>query len=350
VNPVLVDVSVIVVAYNARAFISQCLDALLGQDYERYEVIVVDNASSDGTAEFVQRAYPALTVVESSTNRGFGAGNNLGAAKAAGEVFAFLNPDAVPAVDWLRQLVGTMRRCNRQLATSMILLQSDPTRLNSGGNLVHYLGLSYCRGLHAPRQAFATTELVSGASGAAMAITRQLFDRVGGFDETFFLYHDDVDLSVRSMLLGERCLYVPTAVVAHDYDLSVPSIKWRWVEAHRYAVLLKALQVRTLLVLLPALMALDLVTFAYLATRGRSFVRSKLASYAWVVKHLSTILAARRQLQERRVLTDFQVLNALTDQIPFEQLASGAPALLAHSLLDPWFEAYRRFSLAVVRW
>src|SRR5690242_20592317 len=139
-----------------------------------------------------------------------------------------------------------MQQHGRSFATSRIVLQSDPNRLNSGGNLIHYLGLSYCRGLDKPRSTYAHPELVSGASGAACAISHDLFNRIGGFDPSFFLYHDDVDLSLRALLAGEPCLYVPSAVVSHDYRLTVPPTKWSWLEAHRYAVLLKTYNVRTL--------------------------------------------------------------------------------------------------------
>jgi GT2 family glycosyltransferase len=341
-------VSVIVLTFNARAYVEHSLDALLGQDYAHFEVIVVDNASSDSTADFVAERFPKVRLVRSPRNGGYGAGNNLGAAQAHGDVLAFLNPDAIPEPTWLGCLVGAMHRSGRQLATSMITLQSDRQRLNSGGNLIHYLGLSFCRGLKAHRSSFLEAELVSGASGAACAISRTLFERISGFDESFFLYHDDVDLSLRALLAGQPCLYVPDAIVAHDYDLSVPPVKWGWVEAHRYAVLLKTFHLRTLLVLLPALIVIDVVTFAYLAARGPAYVAAKLRSYAWLVRHAPTIKASRRRAQAVRAFSDRQILTALTDQIPYEQLAPRWFARLASLLVDPWFRLYRRAALALV--
>jgi GT2 family glycosyltransferase len=342
--------SVIVLTYNAREFIERCLAALFGQTYPNFEVIVVDNASSDGTADFVSERFPNARLVRSRDNAGYGAGNNRGVADAVGEVLVFLNPDAIPEQTWLTQLVEAMQRHGRQFATSKITLLSNQQRLNSGGNLIHYLGLSFCRGLKSPRSSYNRVELISGASGAACAMSRKLFDLIGGFDASFFLYHDDVDLSLRALLAGERCLYVPEAVVAHDYDLSVPPMKWGWIEAHRYAILLKVFRLRTLLVLLPALIAIDLVTFAYLASRGPAFVGAKVRSYGWLVHHAATILANRRRVQAVRGLSDRQILSVLTDQLPYEQLASPGLALLAHALIDPWFRLYRQLILSIVRW
>lgn len=339
-------VSVIVLTFNARDCIESCLDAVFFQDYPNFEVIVVDNASSDGTASFVRTRFPEAKVIESATNAGYGAGNNLGASKARGDIFAFLNPDAVPKPDWLSSLVGGMLRYSRQFATSKIILKSDAARLNSGGNVIHYLGPSFCRGLNMPSSTFDVPEDVTSASGAACAISRPLFIRIGGFDESFFMYYDDADISLRALLAGEPCLYVPDAVVAHDYVTSVPAKKWGWVEAHRYAVLLKVFSLRTVVILLPALLIIDLLTFAYLAWRGPIFIGAKLRSYGWLARHAGSIRTSRRRAQAFRELTDRQVLSVLADEIPYEQLASPPVAALAHRLIDPWFRSYRRLALS----
>lgn len=344
------SVSVIVLTYNARQFLDRCLNALFAQTYTDFETIVVDNASPDGTADLVRERFPELRLIASPRNDGYGAGNNLGARHARGDILVFLNPDAIPEADWLEHLIGAMRQRGHHFATSQITLQSDRTRLNSGGNLIHYLGLSFCRGLNARRSEFETPEFVSGASGAACAISRELFERIGGFDPSFFLYHDDVDLSLRALLAGERCLYVPDAVVAHDYDLSVPPLKWGWIEAHRYAVLLKAFRVGTLLLLLPALLGIDVVTFVYLAARGPHFVRAKVGAYGWLLRNLPTIARNRRRAQSVRAIADRELLSMLTHRIPYEQLAPPPLSRLASFLVDPWFGLYYCLVRAVVAW
>ena len=344
------SVSVIVLTFNAAEFVEHCLTAVFGQLYTDFEVLVVDNASSDGTAELVRERFPNVHVIASPTNGGYGAGNNLGASQARGEILVFLNPDAIPEPDWLDNLIQGMRRNRRHFATSRITLLSDPRRLNSGGNLIHYLGLSFCRGLNAYRSTYDKEELVSGASGAACAISRELFERIGGFDPSFFLYHDDVDLSARALLAGEPCLYVPDAVVSHDYSLAVQPRKWGWIEAHRYAVLLKIFRIRTLLALMPALVAVDVITLGYLASRGRAFVRAKLDSYAWLLRHARVIRRERARAQSVRARTDREILAVLTDQIPYEQLAPSALAGFGHWVVDPWFRLYRQVCLLLIRW
>ncbi len=341
--------SVIVVTFNARAYVAACLSALSRQTFRDFEIIVVDNASTDGTAEFVRSSFPNVCLVTSPTNLGYGAGNNLGSTHAKGQILVLLNPDATAEPDWLANLLSAMGKRGRHFATSKIVLHSDSNRLNSGGNLIHYLGLAFCRGLNAHRSVFDTPELVSCASGAACAISRELFERIGGFDPTFFLYHDDVDLSLRALLAGEPCLYVPDAVVSHDYELSVPPMKWGWIEAHRYATLLKTLSLRTVVVLLPGLLAVDLMTFGYLALRGPAYVAAKLRSYGWLARNAAQIFANRKRAQAVRRFSDREILARLADRIPYEQLAPGWGATLAGALVDPWFRVYRRFALLLVK-
>ena len=298
----------------------------------------------------MRRNFSRARVVCSSTNTGYGGGINLGVSHATGDIIVFLNPDAVPEHGWLGQLILCMQQHGRQFATSRITLESDRERLNSGGNSIHYLGISFCRGLNAPRWTYDAVELVSGASGAACAISRRLFDRIGGFDASFFMYHDDVDLSLRALLAGERCLYVPDAVVAHDYTLTVPPIKWGWIEAYRYAVLLKTFRFRTLLLLLPALLIIDLVTLGYLAGRGPAFVAAKLGSYVWLLRHIAAIRNGRRRAQAVRAFSDHQILGVLTDRIPYEQVLSPGVAWFARWLVEPWFRLYRQLALSIVKW
>jgi GT2 family glycosyltransferase len=344
------SVSVVVVTFNSRAYISACLQSVIAQGYPDLDIVVVDNASADGTAALVRDNFPNVRLIESTINLGYGAGNNVGARAARGDVLVFLNPDAVAEPGWLGALLDGMLTTGYQLATSKITLLKDRQRLNTSGNQIHYLGLSYCRGWKRDRSAFPKPELVSGASGASLAITRALFDRLDGFDEGLFLYHDDVDLSLRALLAGEQCLYVPDSVAQHDYELRLPPRKWWWVESHRYAVLFKTYRVPTLLMLLPGLVLVDLMTVAYLATQGPAYVRAKLASYAWLARHWRSILDARRRTQRVRAIGDRRLLALLVDSIPFEQLAPGWLASLADAIVRPMFSGYRRLVLSVVRW
>jgi GT2 family glycosyltransferase len=343
--------SVIVVNYNAGRQLTQCLRALQKGCRQDDEIILVDNASTDSSAAEVTHAFPGVQVVRSEANLGFGCGNNLGARQARGRYLAFLNPDTVVEPGWLEALINALEADPQAgLATSRILLLNDPGRINTCGNECHYTGLALCRGMGMDRGAFDQLEAVSAVSGAAFAMRRALFQSLGGFDETFFMYVEDTDLSWRARLAGYRCLYVPASIVYHDYTLRFGPRKTFYQERNRYMMLLKALRWPTLLVLLPALLLAELVTWSFVLLRDRNRLRNKLQAYIWIVRHWDRVMESRRQAQAQRRDPDRDLIASCSHRLAFEQTGAGLPVRLAHRVCDPLFYMYQRLALAVIWW
>ena len=347
--------SVIVVNYNGRRHLKPCLRSLLRSLPQRYvqetELILVDNGSTDGSADTVAQNFPQVQVIHSEKNRGFGWGNNVGARRARGEYLVFLNPDTIVEPGWLEALIAALEsdpQCG--LATSRILLLDDPRRINTCGNDVHCTGLTLCRGMGKDRAAFPDQTEVGAVSGAAFAVRRQVFETLEGFDETFFLYVEDTDLSWRARLAGYQCLYVPRSVVYHDYRLHFGPRKTFHQERNRYLMLLKSLRWRTLLVLLPALLAAEVVAWGFVLLRDRRHLANKLRAYGWVVEHWGEIVASRRRVQATRKVSDREMIAGCTHRLAFEQTGEGAIARLAHAVFDPLFYALHRVALALVWW
>ena len=211
------DLSVIVLNYNGRQWLPACLDALAVQrDAPPFEVILVDNASSDGSADFVRANYPDVRVHQTGSNLGFAEGNNAGARLARGRILVFLNNDTVAASDWLGGLARALDgRSSFGFATSRIVFADDPARVDSAGDGYLRVGGAYKRGYGQRAESFAESCEVFGACGCAMLMKRELFEALGGFDPAFFLVYEDVDLSYRAQLLGARCWYVADAIVHH---------------------------------------------------------------------------------------------------------------------------------------
>jgi len=246
--------SVIIVNYNGDATLERCLRSLCA-DGGDYELIVVDNASTDGSADMVERDFAQVRLIRADANIGFGEGNNLGVRAATGQFLAFLNPDTVVEPGWLAALIAPLEADPLiGLTTARVLLLDDPQRINTCGNEMHYTGLTLCRGMGAKRGALAEPADVDAVSGAAFAIRRDLYEALGGFDGSFFLYMEDADLSLRARLAGYRCRYVPAAVVYHAYTLRFGPRKTYYQERNRYLMLLKGMRWPTLLALLPALL------------------------------------------------------------------------------------------------
>ncbi|MBN1889980.1 MAG: glycosyltransferase family 2 protein [Thermoflexales bacterium] len=342
--------SLILVNYNSGAYLKRCLSSLALGAVER-EIILVDNASTDGSAEEIAAAFPRVRLVKSQVNRGFGGGCNLGARAAGGDYLAFLNPDTLVEPGWLEALVAALEAEPRAgLATPKILMLADPARINTCGNEMHLTGLTLCRGLGQARAAFERQEEVPAVSGAAFVIRRALFEALGGFDPDFFMYMEDTDLSLRARLAGYTCLYVPSSIVYHDYALSFGPRKTFYQERNRYLLLCKSLRWRTLLVLLPALLLAELVTWGFVLLRQPARAANKWQAYAWLARHWDQVLEARRRTQALRRVRDRALLSACACRLAYEQVGVGFASRLARAVFDPLFCAWRRLALALIRW
>lgn len=216
------EVSVVVVSWNGRKYLEPCLGALAAQQGIDAEVILVDNASTDGTVEFVRARFPQVRLVRLAENHGFAGGNNAGAREARGGFIAFLNNDTVPDPHWLRALrKGIDPAAGFLLATSCIVYMHDPSIVDSAGDGFFRWGGAFKRHHGAPVHLAAASGEVFGVSGAACLMSKAVFDELGGFDEDFFASHEDVDLSYRARLRGYRCRYVADAVVRHHGSVTI---------------------------------------------------------------------------------------------------------------------------------
>lgn len=343
--------TIIVVNYNGGSRLQACLRSLVDDLAASDEIILVDNASTDGSADAAERAFPDVRILRSPINLGFGGGNNLGARHASGEHLAFINPDTIAAPGWLAPLVSALEADRGVgLVTSKVLLLQDPSRINTCGNEVHCSGLTLCRGMGLDRALLAEPVEVGAVSGAAFVIRRDLFEALGGFDEAFFLYMEDTDLSWRAQLLGYRCLYIPESVIYHDYTLRFGSLKTFYQERNRYLMLLKALQWRSLLVLSPALILAEVVTWGFVLSRERRHLGNKLRAYGWMVSNWHTVMEKRRRTQAFRRQGDRVLVELTVYRLMYQQTGEGLAARLAQMLFDPAFRALRGMALSLIRW
>jgi len=210
-------ISVIIPNWNGASYLPTCLDSLRRQSYPDFEVIVVDNGSSDGSLELLGRDYPEVKVVALPENRGFAGGVNAGIREAQGEIIAVFNNDAEADPRWLEELAGALaRHPEAGMATPKVLLFDRRDVINSAGDFYGVDGVPGNRGVwqHDEGQ-FDGEEYVFGAAGVASAYRRAMLDEVGLFDEEFFAFCEDVDLAWRAQLAGWKCIYAPRAVVYH---------------------------------------------------------------------------------------------------------------------------------------
>ena len=213
-----VKTAVIVVNYNGRGFLDRCLDSLRCQTFSHFQIIVVDNASNDGSADGIEERFLGIEVIRSGENIGFAAANNLAVQRVEGcKWIALLNPDAFAEPDWLMTLHRAAKENPQYSFFGSHMKQYDsPGRLDGTGDTYHLCGLAWRRdyGISEDQIPRSMGEIFSPCAAAAM-YRRDVFLDAGGFDESFFCYFEDVDLAFRLRLLGQRCLYVPSAKVEH---------------------------------------------------------------------------------------------------------------------------------------
>ncbi|WP_165191022.1 glycosyltransferase family 2 protein [Caulobacter soli] len=306
-------ISVIIVAYQSGPTLARCLDHLRAQTFTDFEVLVVDNASTDGAPQAVAATDPDLRLIEPGANLGFAAGNNLGARQAKGRWLALLNPDAFARPDWLKQLViAAEARPDIHCFTSLQRDAADPALLDGTGDVMTLAGFPYRGGYHRAAPAVTPEGETFSACGAAMLIDRALFLEIGGFDESFFCYCEDVDLGYRLRLIGEATHLVPGAEVAHigsastgvrsDFTLFHGSRNRIWVFAKNTPT--------ALLWTAPLHVLATFVLLLRHLSRGE-------AAPAWrgilaALKNLGPVLAERRRLQATRTASASDIARAMT--------------------------------------
>jgi GT2 family glycosyltransferase len=216
------SISVIVVNWNRRDLLRACLDSLTRQQDVRFDVVLVDNGSSDGSVEMARTEFAgsgglALTLVLNQINKGFCEANNQGIRASSGDYVALLNNDAEAAPDWLFHLRAALDAHPRAgMAASKILVHEDPGRIDKAGHLIYLDGQNRGRGSgEKDRGQFDEEGEALWPDGCAAMYRRAMLDEIGGFDEDFFAYADDAELGLRARLAGWTCRYAPRAVVKH---------------------------------------------------------------------------------------------------------------------------------------
>jgi GT2 family glycosyltransferase len=301
-------VSIIVVNFNGGEKLRACLQAMLATAGEA-EIVVVDNASTDGSAELAGLRAPRIRVIRNRVNAGYAAGLNQGAGASSGEILVFANMDTVPEPGWLEPLASALRENPRIAAVNPLLLLMDGVSVNAAGQRIHVTGLGFNRGLGEPAGRFGDRMFaVDGIHGAFFAMRRSTFERIGGLDTTGFLYHEDVNGSWLLRLAGYELCCVPASRVRHDYFLSMHADKFHLLERNRAAMLMAYLRPGTLLVLLPVLLFTELLAWGYAILRRHGFGGAKWRSYGWVIAHREQIRERRRLAATLRRVGDLRLL------------------------------------------
>ena len=302
------NIYVIIVCWNSANYLSRCLNSLSAQTNRNFEVIIVDNDSKDNSAVRLEENHPDLDlrVEHLGSNKGFAVANNIGARLARGKWLALLNADAFPEPDWLEQLIRAADDNSEFTFFASRQIQANtPELLDGTGDAYHVSGLAWRQNYNhlASKYGVQSGEVFSACAAAALYL-RDDFIKVGGFDEDYFSYFEDVDLSFRLRLIGGRCFYVSQAVVHHVGSASTGKASdFAFYHGHRNLVwtFFKDMPAALFWVYLPFHMLMNIffsVSF-FFKGKGNIVLKSKIDAF----RALPATLRKRKHIQQSRTVS-----------------------------------------------
>jgi GT2 family glycosyltransferase len=332
--------AVVIVTHQSAAHLPATLAALVPQLLDGDELLIVDNASTDDTPAVARQAAARAEVLETGANLGFAGGCNAGAMATKAPLLLFLNPDAKPDAGCLAALRAAADDHPGWGAWQALVTLADGEHVNTSGGIVHFLGFGWAGECGRPVVAGADRE-VGFASGAALTVRRAAWEQVDGFDPAYFMYSEDLDLSLRLRLAGYGVGIARDAVVAHDYEFDKGPRKWRLLERNRWRTLLADYPTGLLLALAPALLAAE-IALLLIAARG-GWLREKLRAHADVVVALPGLLRRRTRVQRLRRTSTAAFAAGLTADLdsPYLPTMSG-PLAPAAALQRAYWRATRQ--------
>lgn len=312
------EISVIVVNWNGRQFLPDCLSALRQQTFRDFEIILVDNASADDSLEYVRAHFPEVKFVALESNRGFSGGNIAGYNHATGSTIVLLNNDTEAHPEWLEAIhrAGHAFPAAGSFACKMMYF-NDRSRIENCGFQIDSAGIAAELGrdeLDSP--AWTVAREVFGACGGAVAYRRSMLERIGFLDPDFFMIYEDVDLSFRAQLSGFRCVYVPKAIVYHHYRSTIkqrPALQVFYSQRNIDIVYWKNLPLVFILRSAPRRLLYELGSALYFFRIGSGvpFFRAKLD----VLRRLPSVLKKRRVIQKQNSLATSQLRSLLCGSV-----------------------------------
>lgn len=344
----MMNVAVIIVTYNNRLQIIDCLKSVAKQSYQNnFQIVVVDNGSTDGTQKIIKENFPQVVLIENENN-GYAGGNNIGitwAEKQGYNTFVLLNPDMEVDIDWLKELVNLAEKKDEVgIVQSKVLFFNEKYRVNTVGNPLHFAGFSWSGGFKNLSSRYLEPKPIVSASGSSLLIKKQVIDKIGYFDENFFMYHEDVDFSWRARLAGYEIYLAPLSKAFHKYTFSFGTKKFYYAERNRLAVVFTHYKFLTLVLLLPFLIFTEIAMLVYAIFTG--WTKYKLFSWGGFLLMIPQILIKRFKQNKFRMLSDSKILNLMTDKLDFEALQSP----FINYLYNPLAKVYFVLLKLIVKW
>ena len=308
-------VSIIIVTRNHLEHLNDCLKSVMNLGYPYVEVIVADNASTDGGPDFVQQKFPSVRVVRLDKNYGFAGGNNRAIKQAKGDYIFLLNPDTKVESDCINRLVDTMEK-DKSIGICMpkMLMFNEPSIINTAGIIANKILQGRDRGTwELDCGQYDREKQILGACGAGMFIRRNLFEKIGYFDRFYFAYYEDLDFSIRTWCSGYKVNFVPQAIVYHKYRPFRKDILNEYIDhRNRLRMMLKNMSLLTLGWMLPKSLYTDIKSiYRHIRRKRLRLAYYRLKALIWNLIMLPDTLIRRVKIQMKRVVKDKPIISML---------------------------------------
>jgi GT2 family glycosyltransferase len=319
-------ISIIILNYNAGDLIFNCINSVFQTKYENYEVILVDNISTDGSHKKCKKNFDKIQLIENSKNFGYCEGNNIGIRKAKGEFIVILNPDTIVEPNWLDEFLIAYSKFGEGLYQPKILSLYEENILQSTGNMIHLFGFGFAKdkGIKDNNQ-FNKIEKIGYASGTCLFTSSKVFEKIGLLDPFLFLYHDDLDLGWRGAQLGINSYFVPNVKIFHaeSYILKWSAKKFYWLERNRKYCILTHFSKDTYKKMRIKLLVVDFLVWIFYISKG--FLLAKIKAELDIKKNKKYIEKKYLELEDKKIISDKELIKKFPNKIFVpENVANGS--------------------------
>jgi GT2 family glycosyltransferase len=293
-------ISIVILNYNGKHHLQSCFESVFNQNFTDFEVILADNNSTDSSVSWIKENYPKAKIVENKKNLGFAGGNNSALPCASGEWIFFLNNDTMLENNCLAEIAKGIseKRTNNIVFAPLIVNFDNPEKIESGGDCLYpwCYGYSY-EDFKVSNAIFAEKREIMLACGGGVVFNRELLDKIGSFDEDFFLVYEDVDLSLRAKRAGAEIWMLPKAKIRHKGYATLirySAQRMYFAERNRFYLKIKHYPFATILRYIPEIFICEILSMALWAFRGHFLLWLK--AHINALRNLSKMLTKRKQI------------------------------------------------------
>jgi len=348
-------VGLILINYKdyASKYMVECWAGLMQQTYpkELTSIYIVDNAATNETLQYLKSNFDKATII-ARPNGNYSAGNNAGikqAKKDNCEYFVIVNMDVTFEATWLAELVTAIESDPKiGIAQSKILLYEKDERanrlINSLGNAFHYLGFGFTTGYQqkVTEDNKNTTEISGYASGCSLIIKREVLDKIGCYDEEYYMYHDDLELSWRAKLAGYKIVLAHKSIIYHKYEFKRSVLMLYYMERNRFLAIFTYYRLGTIALIMPALIFLEGGMWLYAIAKGWFKTKTKVAWYFLQPKSWQHIIKARKEVKQFRIVSDKTMLKSFKGRVEFQEIDNVLLKYIGNPILNTYLNLIKK--------